>query len=791
MVGRLSPLNRKLVRDLWRLRGQVLAIATVIASGVAVLIMALAAIEALRETAAGYYERYRFAQVFASVKRAPERLVEDVAALAGVETVESRIVKVAILDMPDLQEPVLASIVSIPERRPALLNKLALRAGRFVSPGRHDEVIISEPFAEAHDLTLNDTMVALINGRKRRLTVVGIALSPEYVYAIAPGGLMPDDDHYGVLWMGRDALAAAYDLEGSFNNLSLTALRGANVQDIIDRLDTMLAPYGSTGAFARKDQVSNWFLMNEIQQLQNISQILPTIFLLVAAFLTNMVLGRLIATERAEIGLLKAFGYSNVAIGWHYIKMVSAMAGVGIAMGWFIGYWLGWYDVRLYGEFFWFPFLLYRPGGGVFIIAAAISLAAALSGTIGAVRQAVLLPPAEAMRPPQPPLFTKVRAVPLFIARVLDQPTRMILRQLLRWPVRSILTSFGIGMSIAVLVMSLQWLDAIDHLVDVYFFQTQRQDLTIALVEARSTEAVRGLENLPGVLSVEPARFVAARLRHGNRSRREAVQGILPDAQLNLVYDSRDGIVEVPPEGLVIGTELAKVLGVQVGDIVTVEILEEQRPVLDIPVVATFETYIGTPAYMDLAALNRAMRTRPTMNIANLTFDSAQEASLFAALKEQPQVAAAMLRRAAVDTFHDTMAETLIIFISFFVAFACTLAFGTVYNSARIALSERGRELATLRVLGFTRGEISYILLGEVALLTFWAMPLGCLIGFGLAAVMAARFATELFRVPLMVQPETYGIAVMFGLAAATVSALLVRRRVDRLDLIAVLKTRE
>ena len=463
----IRPLDLKLLRDLWRLRGQVLAIGLVIASGVGLLVMSLTSVEALRDTADAYYERYRFASVFAQVKRAPEYLLERIAAIDGVQTVEARVVHAAVLDIGGFDEPVLGQLVSVPEDGQPQLNRLALRHGRFPRLGAPDEAVLSEPFAQAHSLHPGDSLRAVINGRWRELRIVGIALSPEYVYTIGPGALMPDDRRFGVVWLGREALQAAFDLNGAFNDVTLSVLPGTDPELVVDRLDRLLARYGGVGAYSRADQASNWFLTNEIRQLETLARFLPTIFLAVAAFLTNMVLARLIAVERSEIGLLKAFGYGNAAIALHYVKLVLAIGTVGIALGWFAGYWLGLYQTTMYAEFYRFPFLLYRPGPAPFGIAAAASLAAALLGAIGAVRRAARLPPAQAMQPPAPTMFRRSLLSRFDVARLVDQPTRIVMRQAIRWPLRSFVTIAGIAMSVAVLVVSMQWLDAINRIVDV------------------------------------------------------------------------------------------------------------------------------------------------------------------------------------------------------------------------------------------------------------------------------------------------------------------------------------
>ena len=460
------------------------------------------------------------------------------------------------------------------------------------------------------------------------------------------------------------------------------------------------------------------------------------------------------------------------------------------ADGWSGSGW-GRYETRLYAEFYRFPFLLYHPGPRAFVIAAAVSLGSALAGALGAVREAAALSPAQAMQPPAPPLFRRAGVAERSVGRRLDQPTRIVLRQILRWPGRSLATSAGIGLAVAVLIVSMQWLDAIRHMVDVYFLQAQAQDVTVGFADPRSAEVLRDLARLPGVQTTEPARVVSAKLRFGSREQREALQGLPAHQELYRVYDSQGRGVDLPSEGLVISTMLADLLGVRRGDRVTVEVLEGRRPVVEIPVVDLFETYIGTPAYIELGALSRLLHERPSVTAVQLRVDSREQFALFRELKTLPRVSAVTLKDAAVQNFNDTMARTILIFVSFFVVFSCTLAFGVTYNAARIALSERGRELATLRVIGFTRAEISYILLGETALLTLIALPLGCGFGYALARLIVAAFETELYRVPFVIEPATYAWAMVIGLAATIASALLVRRRLDRLDLIAVLKTRE
>jgi len=788
----MRSLNQKLVRDLWRLRGQIIAVAMVLGSGVAVLVMSMSTFEALSDTTAAYYERYRFAEVFAAATRAPDRVARRIAAIPGVQFVQPRIARFATLDIEGFIEPAIGRLTSVPEDRQPMLNQLALQSGRWLEPDRHDEVIVNEPFAEAHTLGPGDRFAAIINGRKRELIVVGTALSPEFIYALGPGALLPDDERFGIIWMSEEALEAAYDLENSFNEISVTLLRDVAPEPVIEQIDVLLERYGGVSAIPRADQISNWFIMNELDQIRTMSSILPTIFLGVAAFLCYMVLGRLIATERSEIGLLKAFGYSNLEVGWHYTKFVIAIAVLGSVVGWALGGYLGRVNTELYADTFRFPLLIYRPSTTAFLVAGAISIVATLLGALGAVRRAVQLPPAEAMRPPAPAIYRHGGLGATRFGRWLDQPTRIVLRQIGRWPLRAALTCTGIASAVGLLIMALQWEDSIDYIADSYFALSQHQTMSVGLAEPQAMTAVLEFEHLPGVLAAEPWRAVAAELSAGTNMHRGGIMGLMQDNQLQPIYDEAAGaVIPVPDEGLALGSYLAQKLDVGVGDIVWVDVLEGRRPSGEIQVAAIFETTIAMPAYMNIDVLNRWMKVRPVVEYIDLLGDPAEESDLFAALKATPEVSAVMVRQAALDAFYETIGRNILVYIFMFTGFAGALAFGVTYNSARIALSERGRELATLRVLGFTRGEISYILLSEVALLIFVALPLGCLFGYGLALLIAVTFDTELFRMPFVISAPTYGYGVVFIILATTASALFVRRRIVHLDLISVLKTRE
>ncbi len=773
------------------MKGQAFAIAAVILCGVATYVMFLTTLDALKLTRATYYAENRFGDVFASLKRAPESLRARIAAIPGVAQVDTRVVADVNLDVAEFVEPVTGRLISISEDGEHALNLLHLRAGRLVAPGREDEVVVSEAFAEAHGLQPGDNLHAILNGRRKQLTLVGTALSPEYIHQLRPGGVFPDYQRYGVMWMGRVALAKAYDLEGAFNDVVLSLQSGANTQSVIDELDPLLETYGGYGAIDRTDQRSHRFLSEEFRQLEHLSNMFPSLFLGVAAFLLNVVTSRLIGMQREQIAALKAFGYGNGAVMWHYLKLVLVIAGAGIIGGIAFGVWLGEQLAGIYTEFFRLPYLRLALDTQMLVVATLISSAAAVAGTLFAVSRAARLRPAEAMRPEAPVRYRVSLIERLGLRRWLGQPTRMILRHIQRRPVKSLLTIIGIAVAAGITMTGRFQNDTVRYMVDVQYGMAQREDLSLVFIEPTSRKAQFALQSLPGVLHTEVFRSVPVRLRHEQRSYRTGIRGVEPSGDLQRLLNVNLQPVDLPVEGVVLTDFLATMLEVRVGDSLMVEVLEGSRPVREVTVAALVKEYLGVSGYMDLTALNRFMGEGPAISGAYLAVDKQALPEIYAALKVMPRVAGVTLREQEIKNFNKTMAETMLFFTYVATLFAMVIAFGVVYNSARIALMERGRELASLRVLGFTRAEISYILLGELAALTLVALPLGLLMGRALCDMIAQNLQTDLYRVPLILDPATYAFAATVVLVSAVLSGLLVRRRLDELDLIAVLKTRE
>jgi len=787
----VRALRRKALRDLWHLRGQALAIALVIAAGIAMLVMSQATLDSLRDTRARLYQDYRFSDLWAQVKRAPEALAERVAELPGVDGVETRVVSGGKLEVPGFNEPVEALVQSLPDQGEPAQNRLYLRAGRMLAPYANGEVLVSDAFAQAHRLQPGDRLRATIYGRSQWFTIVGIAVSPEYLYQIKPGAMFPDYQRYAIVWTHRRALEAALDMDGAFNQVTVRLAPGADAQDTIAAMDRLLARHGSRGAIGRMDQLSYRFLHEELHQLGTMARLFPVIFLGVAAFLLNVVFTRLIGTQRDQVAILKAFGYSTFDVALHYALIVTLICALGAAIGVAVGVWLGTHLAGLYQVNFRFPFLDFSLGLPVVLVGIGVSLLSALAGTGRAVYRAAGEPVAQAMRPPAPERFQRTLVERLGPSRWLSQPTRIIVRQIERRPVKALLTVVGLALAGAIMMLARFQTSSINYMVDLQYRLSQQHDITAGFIEITPRRAVAELRALPGVQRVEGIRSVPVRLRHENHRVQTSLLGLPADGELRRPIDSALRRVSLPEDGLVLGTYLARRLGVGLGDTVWVEVMEGRQTQLQLPVTRLAEEYVGVQAYMNLDALNRALGDGDVVSGVLMTVDAAARPAVFRELDRRPRVVGAESRLAAVQALYRTIAELTGVFTWIAILMGAVVNFGVVYNSARVALAERGRELASLRVLGFTQGEVSYILLGELALLVLASIPLSFAAGYGLSWYMANNLQSDLYRVPVHLPPSAYAFAACTTVVSALLSALAVRERIRRLDLIAVLKTRE
>ena len=789
----MTALDRKMLRELWGARGQAAAIVLLVACAVATFVGAMGTWRALDRSQQAYYDGYAFPHVFAELRRAPEPVALRIALLPGVAELETRVSAQVPVEVPGLPEPASALLCSVPDDGTPRLARLHLRAGRTIAPGRTGEVLASENFAAANRLEPGARLVAVINGRRQTLTVVGVALSPEHLFVLKPGAVTPDDRHYGVLWMGRTDLATALDLRGAFSSVVIRLGPGARAAPVIEDLDRLLAPWGGLGAHDRSLHPSHRFVSDEIAQLRAMAATIPTVFLAVAAFLLGVVLSRLVALQRMHLGTLKALGYGDLRIGLHYAGFPVVVILIGAALGAVAGFGMGSGLARIYAEYYRFPSLRYEAELGVAALATALALAAGLGGVAGAIARAIRLPPAAAMRPEAPAAFGRTSLLlHLVPGRLLSPAGRMVLRDLARRPIRTLLSACGLAAAVGTMVVASFTRDALDLLVEHQFGAAAREDVTVTFTQGvRSRDAVRELRALPGVGEAQAWRAVAVTLSAAHRSYRTALVGVEPGARLHRVVDARGRPVPVPPDGVLLSRRLAEKLGVGAGELVRVEVLEGTRPAREVPVAAAVDDLLGVQATISASSLARLMGDGDLATGAWLAADPAARPALFTTLRGMPRVASVSLREATLASLRKMIRDSLSWFTALLTGFAVIIGVGVVYNVARIALAERERELATLRVIGFTTGETWRVLLGTVAAQVAIAIPLGWVAGWVFTWITARATASDLMRIPALVTPANCAWAALVVLLAAGAAMLVTRRWLERLDLVAVLKAKE
>nr|WP_297351624.1 ABC transporter permease [uncultured Caldimonas sp.] len=789
----MKALDRKLLRDLVRMWSQALTIALVVASGIGGFITSLSAVDSLALARDRFYASGRFADVFAHVKRAPNALeatLRTVPGVADVQTTTEHLVRVGI---PGIVDPIVGRLIGVDRLVPHRMNQVILRSGRALSAdGIHSngdiDALLSEGFASMRGIQPGDRLSALVNGRQRMLRIVGIALSPEYIFAGLGGA--PDQRGFGVFWVDREVLSAAYDMEGAFNQVAVKLAPGASERDVVARLSRLLAPYGAGEAHGREDQVSHAMLDAEIKEQQVLGTVLPTIFLGVAAFLLNVVVSRMVATQREQIAALKALGYPNRSIAAHYLKLVLVIVLVGLALGVALGDWLGAAFTRLYAEFFHFPTFDHRIAPWLLVVSVGVTLVTAVAGTLNAIASTVRLAPAEAMRPPAPGRYRRTLLERLGVQGI-SAALQMILRNMERKPLRTALSIGGVAAAVAIVVMGNFIRDAIDHIVQTQFNLAMRSDVIVWMAEATSDTARHELARLPGVLTVESGRDVPVRFVNGHLSERGSIQGYAQQPELRRIIDVDGHLTAPSADGLVLTDRLANKLGLRVGDSVRVDVLEGRRQTLAVRVDATVREMMGLNAYMTREHLNRLVGQGDVASQYSLAIERGSEAGVLEATKELPRVVGAFSKATLLRNMQEVSARNVRLMSTVLTLFASVIAVGVVYNNARIALSERLWELASLRVLGFTRAEVSGLLLGEMAISIAIALPLGMLLGYGLVHLIAELLKSDQFLFPVVIQPRTYAWAGLCVVAAGVASAMVVRRRVDTLDMVAALKTRE
>lgn len=787
----MKTLDLKLFRDLKTLKIQTATVALLVICGVSLLVSAWSAYRSLESAKDTYYSEYKFGDIFADLKKAPVRVAETLRNEAGIAMLEDRIVTDGLVKTKWSSEPAIGRFISIPNAAQPLLNKLHLRQGHLPSYSNNIEILVHEGFANAHHLKVGDSIDALIQGQNRHMEISGIALSPEYVYALSPSAPLPDDLHFGVFWVPRKGLEEMAGMSGAFNNLTVKINSGFSTDSVKDKIDQQLKSYGNRGSFGRDRQQSNMFVQDEIRQQRSSAIFSPAIFLGIAGFLVHIISSRLITLHRPQIATMKALGYSSSEIFLHYLKLIFAMMIFGAIPGLFLGGFLGQYFTNIYQSYFRFPTLQFSLDATAALLGLAAGTIPGILGAFSSIRAAAKLQPAEAMRPPNPPAFHFSVLDRMGFQKKMNPQSKLVWRNLFFRPGRLAFVILGISMAVAVIIASSSWSDMISYLLNTQFQKIQREDISVSFIQPETNSGLRQLLKLPGVLSVEAYRNCPIRIRFLNHKREILLVGWPENAHLRQLLDNRFQTVSLPSDGILLSRFFEKNWNLKIGQKIRIETLEGPEQAFDVVIAGFTDDLLGNSASIKIQNLWRLLKEQESYNSVMLKVDSTQIDRLYTLLQNSPKIGSVNIRKALFNGLESTFGKIIRESTLVLILFALAIATGIVYNSVRVSFSERAWELASLRVMGFDKKVVFGILLNEIGLQSLLAIAPGCLLGLSLVHLSIRLIETETFGFPVVISLATYAAGILVVLLALSISSWSVYQMIKKLNLAEALKARE
>ncbi len=792
----MSVLDRKLRRELRGHAGMLLAVTSIIAVGVACMVTLGSSYRNLSEAKQLYYAQCQMADFSIELKKAPLSALDEIAAWPEVASIRPRIRQYAAVDLEGVAEPLNGLVLSLPDRKQPVLDDIVLRQGGYFTDRRDNEVIVNEAFARYHRLRPGQWIKLLLNNQQQELFIVGTSISSEFVYLLGSGSITPDPKRFGVFYLKRSFAEEVFDFKGSANQVlgRLSATAGGNPNEVLRRAEERLADYGVFTTTALEDQMSNKFLSQEIKGLKSFAVVTPTMFLAVAALVLNVLLMRLAQQQRMIIGTLKALGYSDRQVFWHYLKLGLAvgMAGGFIGCAW--GWWMADGMTNMYHSFFQFPDLKNRFHWDVHLTGIAVSVGCAVLGCIRGSRAVLKLQPAAAMRP-NPPRSGKAIILERagWLWKSLSTGWRMVFRNLFRSRLRTLAGIFGAAMGGSVLVNGFMMEKSIRYFLDFQFQNVLRSDYDLTFKDERERDAVAEVAKLPGVDRAEPLLNVACTFGNGPHRKKGAITGLNSDARLTVPRDRDGNPVRIPAHGLAMTRIMAEQLHSKVGDWVTVEPVKGEKAVRRAPVVEISDSYLGTAVYADIRYLSRLIGEEFAVSGVQVLGDNnpANRKAFFRALKQIPALQSIAGRRDMVRTLDETLVNNQRVIIDVILLFSGIVFFGSILNSSLISLAERQREIATLRVLGYGPWEIGSLLFRESMIATLIGTLVGMPLGYLLTVVTAATYASDMFRLPIITTPEIWLQTLAFAIVFALLSHFAVQYAVHKMDWLDALKAQE
>ncbi len=792
----MPVLTRKLRRDIAGNAGVLLTVLAIIAVGTGSFIGLGSAHRILETSRRTYYHAYRFADFWVDVKKAPLSAVESIAKLPGIAEIQSRVIFDVILDVPGVIQPITGRLISTPTRGfNKTINGIHLIRGSGFSDDRDTEIILGEAFAKAHHLNPGDRIGLILNRKRESFTIVGTAISPEYVYMVrGSGDFAPDPEHFGILYVKENYAREVLDFKDACNQIvgQLVPGRERDVDVLLNRIDRMLEPYGVLATTPRERQASHRFLSDEIHGLEISAVIMPSIFLVVAALVLNIVMSRLADRQRTIIGTLKALGYSDRQVLTHYLSFGVAVGLAGGLAGIGLGILLATTMIEVYKIFFQFPTFVYQFNTSLMFLGIAFSLFFAVAGSAKGVWGVLKLHPAEAMRP-RPPESGGAVFLERFpgLWRRLGFRTHIALRSLARNHGRTATSIISSALSSAIVLMTLCMRDSMFFLSDYQFDHVAHSDVDIGMRDEGSLAALWEAKQLPGVDDAEPVLGVVCDMRHGRQSRRVAITGLWPGHRLTTPMRLDLKPIDIPPAGLVLSKKLAEVLQVGAGEHLELTPVRGRRETVKAPIISIVDSYLGMECYADTRYLSRIVGESVAVNSVQLAVNPRKLNDLYRTIKELPNAQGIGVRQTTRQNLRNTFIKTMTFSLTLMIFFSGVIAFGSAVNASLTELADRRRDVSTFRVLGYRPYQIAGIFFRQNAVVFAAALLLAFPIGYSMIVLIASNYNTELFRMPVILWPHTVLLAAAIALVFVLVAQYVVYQQIRKLDWLEGIKVKE
>ncbi len=787
----MNKLRLMTLRDIKSNKGQYIAVILVVVIGIAMYNATLMSYENLSNSVEYYYEEYNLPHLFVRLNKSSESVVRVAEGVDGVTSARGRLVLDVPMEVPDYEGRVQARVVSVPPSNNDALNKLYLEDGRYVSGSYRDTVLVEKMFMEFHGLEIGSTIYPIVDGKRIELEVGGKAVSPEHIYVIPSAqAMMPDNERFTILFLEHGFMQQLFGYDGMVNEVIVEIKDEDRVEEIKKELEDRLKHYGLISVTERDEEVSYVMMENELNGLESMGSAYPVIFLTIGSIVIYMLLLRLVDNQRLQIGVLMALGFTKRAILFHYLGYALFVGFVGSALGSLAGIKLGGALTRYYLVFFNVPVLQIKTYVSVIIIGILMSVVFCGIAGLNAAKRVLKIAPAEAMRPVAPIEGKKwwgERILPFIGSMKISW--RLTFRNMWRNKKRTIFTVSAISMTVGLMISILMMLDSVDYLFEMAFGDALSYDYKVAFTTDVHQDIVNDLSEFEEITYVEPIAEYPFRLKNGWREKNTMIMGIERNSRVYHLSGLNGGRIDVPREGILLTEGLAESLGVKRGDMLTIEALNKPGIERQVTVKGLVEEYMGGSGFMELDVLNGVLQEGSTINNAliNLRYNSG---NFVRDIEGMAYVQSVREPDDMVKQYNEYMG-LMYAYIGVIITLSCIMGFAIIYNTTTISIMERKRELASLRIMGFTNKKVSELIFNENTAVSVMGLIVGMPLGRFMGVQMLNYVPEDMMSLPLVIFPKTYVLAAVTVALFVILAQMANMRRISRMDLVEVMKSRE